>query len=71
MYLHFCVAREKVKTLSPVSRGEHLPGAPGKRADKRRLCGGSACPGLVFLSRKGLGILVAGPGFLCQNLPDE
>lgn len=40
-HLHFCGAREKEKALSPGSRDEHLPGAPGRCADKRRFRGGS------------------------------
>lgn len=40
-YLHFCGAREKEKAPSPGSRGKHLPGAPGRRADKQRFRGGS------------------------------
>lgn len=37
----------------PRWRGEHLPGAPVRHGDEQRLCGGGACPGLVFLSLKG------------------
>lgn len=70
MHLHFYEAREEEKTPSLGSRGEHLPGAPGRHADKQ-LHGGNDCPGLEFLSQKGLGILVPGPGCLCQNLPNE